>query len=266
MSNKISLKKRQDTLTISLKKKKIVNEDQKIVLRVASALDISGSMSSLYRNGTVSDFVGKLLPFGMIFDDNAQIDMWAFNNSSREITPATADVYDDYVGKCINGRVTVQGGTSYAPVMQDIYDSYFGSTTKYETVETPVTKEVPKKGFFNRLLGKTETVEAVVEKTVAVAVPGADVTPAVVFFQTDGENDDPSRVLSVLEKNKGKPIYWFMVGVGNARFSFLKDLAEAYDNVAFIGLADLSLTDEQLYDKLLSEEFGEWVEKVGAKK
>ena len=82
MSNKISLKKRQETLTVSLRKKKIND----VVLRVGSALDISGSMCELYRDGTVSDFVGKLLPFGMKFDDNAQIDMWAFNSSSFENT------------------------------------------------------------------------------------------------------------------------------------------------------------------------------------
>ncbi|MCX7557813.1 VWA domain-containing protein, partial [Xanthomonadaceae bacterium JHOS43] len=69
-----------------------------------------------------------------------------------------------------------------------------------------------------------------------------------------------------VEENKNKPIYWFMVGVGNEKFSFLKELANAYDNVGFIGIKDLDLTDSELYDKLLSEEFGEWVVKVGAKK
>lgn len=264
MSEKISLKKRQENLTISLKKNKNLGEG-KIVLRVACALDISGSMNSLYRSGVVSDFVGKLLPFGMLFDDNQQIDMWAFNTGSQEITPATAAVYDDYVGNCMS-RIRIGGGTNYAPVMEEIYEEYFGSTAKYTTVQQTVQKEVPKKGFFNRLLGKTETVDTTVNKTVSTTVPPSDVTPGVVFFQTDGENGDPSSVRRLLEANKGKPIYWFMVGVGSERFSFLKELANTYDNVGFIGIDDLSLTDSQLYDKLLSEEFGEWVVKVGAKK
>lgn len=264
MSEKISLKKRQETLTISLKKNKNLN-DGKIVLRVACALDISGSMNSLYRSGVVSDFVGKLLPFGMMFDDNQQIDMWAFNTGVQEISPATADVYDDYVGKCMN-RVRIGGGTNYAPAMREIYNEYFGSTTKYVTTTQTVQKEVKKSGFFNRLLGKTETVSVEQEKAVAVAVPGADVTPGVVFFQTDGENGDPGEARRLLEANKDKPIYWFMVGVGSENFRFLKELADQYDNVGFIGIKDLSLTDAQLYDKLLSEEFGEWVVKVGAKK
>lgn len=264
MSEKISLKKRQENLAFSLKKNKNLNEG-KIVLRVACALDISGSMHGLYSSGVVSDFVGKLLPFGMLFDDNQQIDMWAFNTSSQELTPATADVYDDYVGKCMH-NVRIGGGTNYAPVMADIYDEYFGTVTKYITTKQVVQEEAPKKGFFNRLLGKTETVSVEREKVVAVSEPGADVTPGVVFFQTDGENGDPSAVRRLIEENKNKPIYWFMVGVGNEKFGFLKELANAYDNVGFIGIKDLDLTDSELYDKLLSEEFGEWVVKVGAKK
>lgn len=263
MSEKISLVKRQEQLVISLKKKKIAQ----IVLRVASALDISGSMQSLYRNGTVSEFVGKLLPFGMQFDDNQQIDMWAFNNSSQELPPAVADVYDDYVGKCMN-RVSINGGTSYAPVMQAIYDEYFGGVPmKTVTREITETQEVAAKGLMAKLTGKKEIVE--VKRTITEQVPdtsaAVDTTPAMVFFQTDGENNDPSQVRAVLERNKGKPIYWFMVGVGNERFGFLKELAKDYDNVAFIGINDLDLSDADLYDKLLSDEFGEWVEKVGAK-
>lgn len=263
MSEKISLVKRQETLVISLKKKKIAE----IVLRVASALDISGSMQGLYRNGTVSEFVGKLLPFGMQFDDNQQIDMWAFNNYSSELPPATADVYDDYVGKCMRG-VSINGGTSYAPVMQSIYDEYFGGVPmKTVTREIEVQEERPVSGFFAKLTGKTETVT--VKKTITEQVPDTsatvDTTPAMVFFQTDGENNDPAQVRAVLDRNRGKPIYWFMVGVGRESFRFLKELARDYDNVDFIGIEDLSLSDADLYDKLLSQEFGEWVEKVGAK-
>lgn len=263
MSEKISLVKRQEKLVISLKKKKIAQ----ITLRVASALDISGSMQSLYRNGTVSDFVGKLLPFGMQFDDNQQIDMWAFDNYSSVLPPATADVYDDYVGKCMRG-VSINGGTSYAPVIQAIYDEYFGGIPmKTIAREIEVQEERPVSGFFAKLTGKTEIVT--VKKTVSEQVPDTSVkvdsTPAMVFFQTDGENNDEAAVRSVLNRNKGKPIYWFMVGVGNARFSFLKALADEYDNIAFIGIDDLNLSDEELYEKLLSDEFGQWVEKVGAK-
>lgn len=265
MSEKISLVKRQENLKISLKKNRIA---EGIVLRVANALDRSGSMNGLYRRGVVSEFVGKLLPFGMQFDDNAQIDMWAFNNDSVELPPATADVYDDYVGKCMR-NVSIQGGTSYAPVIQDIYDEYFGGVPmKNVSREVTETKEVPVKGLLAKLTGKTETVTTT--RTVVQQVPdtsaNVDTTPALVFFQTDGDNSDKAATRAVMEANKGKPIYWFMVGVGNENFAFLKELADTYDNVGFIGLKDLDLSDSELYDKILNDEFGQWVERVGAKR
>lgn len=262
--SKVSLKKRQETLKVSLKKKSIDLDKKKLVLRVACALDISGSMSNLYSRGVVSEFVGKLLPFGMVFDDNAQIDMWAFNNDSRELPPAVESVYDDYVGNCM-GNVRICGGTSYAPAMEDIYAEYFGNNVKMKTVteEIEVQEERPVGGFFAKLTGKTETVT--VKKTVSKQVVDdkqvADTTPAMVFFQTDGENNDKSAVRALLTKHRNTPVYWFMVGVGNESFSFLKELARDFDNVDFIGVKDLDLSDEDLYDKLLSEEFGEWTAK-----
>jgi len=255
MTTKISLAKREETLKISLKKAGL---QERMTLRVAAALDISGSMNSLYRSGVVSDFVGKLLPFGMLFDDNAEVDMWAFDHGYRELPPATADVYDDYVGNCMRG-ISISGGTAYAPVMQDIYESYFGKVESKETQKT--TEVVERKGFFNRLFGKTDTVE--VTRTVSTYAPSENQMPAMVFFQTDGENSDDYAVRSLLSQNINTPVYWFMVGVGSSNFRSLKALAKDFPNVDFISVEDLALTDADLYDKLLSKEFGEWVKKMG---
>lgn len=253
---KISLAKREETLKISLKKAGL---EQKITLRVAAALDISGSMQGLYRSGVVSDFVGKLLPFGMIFDDNAEVDMWAFDHGYRELPSATAEVYDDYVGKCMRG-ISISGGTDYAPVMQDIYNTYFGPQQKHTTKTSKQVQEPT--GFFGKLFGKTK--EVTVTQIVTESVPPENTMPAMVFFQTDGENSDDGAVRRLLSENANTPVYWFMVGVGNANFRGLKALAKDFPNVDFISVEDLALTDSELYDKLLSKEFGEWVKKMGA--
>lgn len=269
MSEKISLKKRQDQLKLNLKKVAIDVETNKPVLRVGCALDISGSMGSLYRNGVVSDFVGKLLPFGILFDDNQQIDMWAFNHSYQELPPATEAVYDNYVGKAMRG-ISISGGTSYAPVMEAIYEEYFGGQ-KMKTVsrQIEVTEEVPAKGFLAKLTGKKET--RVITKTIYEQVPDSagavDTTPAMILFQTDGENTDTYAVRNLLRSHVNTPVYWFMVGVGNdSSFSFLKEIADEFPNVDFISVSDMALTDSELYDKLLSREFGDWVKKFGATK
>lgn len=266
--SKISLQKRQEVLKISLKK---ANVSDKLTLRVACALDISGSMQNLYRNGSVSELVGKLLPFGMMFDDNAQIDMWAFNHGSSELPPATESVYDDYVNNCMK-NVPISGGTNYAPVMGDIYDEYFGGGIVTKTVykEVEVDEYVPAKGFMAKLTGKKELVKVKKQVSEEVvdheAMANVDTTPAMVFFQTDGSNSDESAVISLLNRNKDKPIYWFMVGVGDPRyFGFIKRISDEFDNVDFISVKDLDLSDEELYNKLLSGEFGQWIKTVGVK-
>lgn len=254
MSEKISLNKRQEVLKVSLAKAKI---PERLVLRVASALDISGSMQELYRNGTVSEFVGKLLPFGLMFDDNAQIDMWAFNHAVRGLPPAVEAVYGDYVGNCMSG-ISISGGTAYAPVMQDIYNTYFGKMRKENKIIA--TEERPVPGFFNKLLGRKETVE--VETIHTTYEDPEDTTPGMVFFQTDGDNYDDQEVRRLLNQHRNIPVYWFMVGVGNSGFRSLKALAKDFPNVDFISVDDLALTDADLYDKLLSKDFGEWVKKM----
>ena len=56
----LSLEKRTQTLGLSLAKKSIA----KIVACVGSAMDISGSMNSLYRNGTMAEYTSRLAPLG----------------------------------------------------------------------------------------------------------------------------------------------------------------------------------------------------------
>lgn len=259
MSNKISLEKRQATLKLSLEKASV---EDKIKLRVGAALDISGSMNGLYRNGDVSDFVGKLIPFGLTFDDNGELDMWAFDHGSQELPVATAKVYDDYVGKCMSG-ISISGGTAYAPVMQDIYNEYFGNTHR-STKTVMKEEERPSGGFLGKLFGKKEVVQ--VPTKVVEFAPNTTGLPAVVFFLTDGENSDVRATRQLLEQNRDTPVYWFMVGLGRSRFDFLRDIADEYPNVDFISIDDLKLSDEALYSKLLAGEFGQWANKHGVSK
>jgi len=248
--SKVSLKKRSETLKVSLKKAGL---GDRLMLRVAAALDISGSMNSYYRNGVMSEFVGKLLPFGIQFDDNEEIDMWAFDHGFRELPSATAAVYDDYVGNCMRG-ISISGGTAYAPVMDDIYNSYFGKTRRDNVVHTQ--EERAKGGFFGKLLGKKETVT--VSTTHTTYEDPENMMPAMVLFQTDGENSDDGYVRSLLSRHINTPVFWFMVGVGDSSFRSLRGLANDFPNVDFIPVESLDMSDEKLYDELLKGKFKSW--------
>ena len=94
--------------------------------RVAVALDISGSMSSLFSNGTVQETLERLVPIALKFDDDGQMDAWAFNNSSHRLPSMSLDNAYNYIK---DTGLHAGGGTSYENVIDDI--------VKYYTVENP---------------------------------------------------------------------------------------------------------------------------------
>ena len=67
--------------------------------RVALAMDYSGSMSNLFKNGDVQDVVTRLLPIALKFDDNGELESWLFSNGKERLKPITLNNYRDYVKK-----------------------------------------------------------------------------------------------------------------------------------------------------------------------
>lgn len=235
MTNKLSLEKRTQTVKLSLEKSGVVKD--KICLRVALALDKSGSAQSFYERGQFNELVDRLLPVAANMDDDGTIDTWLFHNRSFEVEPATPKNYGSYITNVImKGKHRNDwGGTSYAPVIKDIHHHYFGTEEK--------------KGFFGFGGGKKPVT--------------ADNTPALVFFITDGANDDKSATRQLLDSIKDEPVYWMTVGIGPEHsFGFLREIADTYDNVGFISFKDLDMSDEKLYDSILNGELAEWINKV----
>ena len=67
--------------------------------RVALAMDYSGSMGNLFRNGSVQDVITRLLPIALKFDDNGELESWLFSNDFDSLKPVTIDNYKNYVRK-----------------------------------------------------------------------------------------------------------------------------------------------------------------------
>jgi hypothetical protein len=236
----LSLEKNVEKVKLSLEKHDVLVAP---IVRVGEALDISGSMTDLYRNGSVANVVFRTLALAMAFDDNGEMDMRAFGTSVKELPVATPDNFESYVDKYIVRPGLVGGGTKYSPCLRSFFEFYFPESSANESKKT---------GFIGKLFGK---------KTAEVQ-PAAEV-PALVLFITDGENDDSdnSRAEQVLIDSQGKPIYWLMIGIGTERFSFIKKMADAYPNVGFLQFNDLNMSDEALYDGVINEEFVAWVTK-----
>jgi stress response protein SCP2 len=85
--------------TISLEKYKLSST----TARVGLVLDASGSMSGQYSKGKVQNIIERLLPLAVHFDDDEELDTWAFSTATLSLPAATLENYNDYIN-------TVKGG------------------------------------------------------------------------------------------------------------------------------------------------------------
>ena len=152
----IDLAKKKEAAGIVLTKRNIVSPP---ACEVGVAIDISGSMSHEYENGTVQEIVERILALAMRFDLDGKLDFWTFSSGKDYIGTVSEDQAENYVKRKVlnNPLVSKWGGTDYAPVLKDIYDKYFGGG----------------KGFMS-IFGRGKKTEQ----------------PVIIFFITDGENSD----------------------------------------------------------------------------
>lgn len=230
----INLQKRTEKVGIVLAKRGLTKVPP---VRVGGAFDISGSATWMYQsNGPMQETIDRLIPVAMKFDDNGELDAWLFHHGVKpRLKTLTEADEGTYVKKVILPAVNGDWGmTSYAPVLREVVDFYFGEK---------------KSGGLFGMFGKKE------------AASNGD--PAMLLFLTDGSNDDRRETEAVLAQceRDNKPVYFNMIGIGNpSSFSFIEEMADKYGNVGFSNLNDLgAISDDQLYDLLVNQEFVDWV-------
>ncbi|KVU19288.1 Tellurium resistance protein [Burkholderia ubonensis] len=238
----ITLEKRAAKVAIVLEKRQVLKPP---VVRVGAALDISGSAKPLYESGVIQETHDRILGIALKFDDNGEVDTWTFTEGFNRLPTATPDNYGSYISDhVLEARIDKWGGTEYAPVMNDIVDFFF---------RTPE----PKRGFLSRLFGGAGDTPA---PAASGSVNGH--LPAWVLFVTDGQNPtyDRKHVRQLLAESRHFPLYWSLIGVGDpSEFGFLAEVANEMPNVGFVHLESLDVSDEQIYEQLITQEFCDWV-------
>ena len=202
---------RKETVNLLCLSKNIA-PDQKA--RVSVVMDYSGSMSPLYRNGTVQAVLERLLPIAMQFDDNGEMELWLFDDSFRRMPNITLKNFYGYVNKEIMSKHYHMGCTEYAPIMKDVFDKYL--------VEEP--DNIP-----NLVLFITDGANSDRSKSEKVikALSGYPI-----FWQFIGIGGSSFPFLEELDD------------IGN----------RVVDNANFFALNDFqSIEDNELYDRLLNE-------------
>lgn len=207
------------------------------VARVVVVLDYSGSMDTLYRSGTIQRTLNRLVPLGLSFDDNGELEVYLFQNTCMRLQEMTLENYETYKEEVIDTCGYYMGGTSYAPVIKEILKD----TGKYS-----VSK---KTGFFSGF-GKS-------------AAPTKTGEKVFVIFITDGANNDRPATDEVIRESALTDTFIQFIGLGRDSFDYLRELDDlsgrAIDNTGFTNLNDLSkISDEDLYTLVL-EQFADWL-------
>jgi hypothetical protein len=206
--------------------------------QVALVLDYSGSMSNLYSNGSVQELVERVLPVGLGFDDNGEVDIFIFHNNANKIDrPLTMSNFRGYVDKYLwdgsrNAPRFSMGGTSYAPIIKRIVEEYIGGTGK--------------RGILSGLFGGNSSQSKTLQY------------PVYVIFITDGENNDKDATESAIIEASKYGIFFQFIGIGNELFSFLTKLdsmsGRVLDNANFFKTPNLAqVSDETLYEMMVKE-------------
>lgn len=217
-----SIDLRKKIVQNTLEKKKLTN----FTARVGLVLDISGSMQTLYKNGTVQEVVERILAVACKFDDNATLDVWIYDNEFSRLPSATEEDFEHYVQKHIMNNKTIHkfGRNNEPPVMQDVIRKY----TVEEDSSIPVFMV-----FIN---------DGGVVKPIKKVITESAVQP--IFWQFVGIGDSDFDVLKQLDTMEGRI-------VDNANFIHIEDIA--------------SISDETLYNLLLNE-FPLWLKESTAKR
>ncbi|MBC7502830.1 MAG: VWA domain-containing protein [Herminiimonas sp.] len=162
--------------------------------KVCLCLDISGSMSGLYRQGLVQAFAERVLALGCRFDDDGEIDVFLFGERVHQPAAMGLANCTDYVKQAIIHH-PLESDTRYGRAMEAIRAFYFPDARGGER-----------------------------------NVPVHAALPIYVMFVTDGSTTDKSITEKQLRWSSREPIFWQFMGIGKGRKSKSKRLMSFSDS------------------------------------
>ena len=188
--------------------------------RVVFVLDHSGSMRTMYKDGTVQDLLERIFPIAMHFDDNAEMEFYWFDSVYKELDPVNCKNIEGYVQNVILSKNDHFGGTNYAPIMTEILNRY-------------VRREPSNIPTFVIFITDGNNADKKATKDVLTEASKYNI-----FWKYVGIGDEKFEFLAKLDELKGRFI----------------------DNANFINVSDLGAIDDKSLYKLLLDEYGDWLE------
>ena len=211
-------------LKVELEKRNLLDT----VAKVALVLDISGSMGSSYRDGTVQEIVNKILPIAVQFDDDGELDFWYYGSRCRRMPSVNMTNYKNAVPYDWEDLMKELGyGNNEPVVMEEVIQEY----NDYETYD----EMLPAYVIFVTDGGVSRTND--IKRLLIESSRGP------IFWQFVGVNGSGYGILEDLDTMSGRYI----------------------DNANFFALDDFrSVDNSELYSRLLNE-FPDWLKEAERK-
>jgi hypothetical protein len=208
------------------------------ILAARAAIDKSGSMGDLYRNGWVDKTIDLFIGAALKFDDNGELEIGFFNQEMTMAPNAVAEDAGQYL-RTKGAKHHADGGTAFSPVIEEFEEMQHPSTGT-EGLIGNIAKSV-----FGGLFGKKK------EEPRIRAYAG---------IITDGANNDHDDVEILLRQSNGETFYQF-IGIGNqVDTAYLKSLQDRFPFVGFVHLEKpTEVTPDQFYEKLCNPKFADWI-------
>lgn len=199
--------------------------------RVALCLDISYSMSSMYNNGLIQNFVERILALGCRLDDDGSIDVFLFGKGAYQAESISIQDFSGYVNRTIKSY-PLEGDTKYGTAIELVRKFY--TPYQYERSE-----------------------------------PHKQELPIYVMFLTDGQPTDKAQSTRALKNSSYEPIFWQFMGVGDTNFSYLEkldDLPGRYiDNADFFSVSSLNFMSDDILYESITNEYPSWLKQAKIK-
>ncbi len=234
ISAKVSLEKRVGDAApqlVSLAKKAQVSLEKanltETKARVVLVLDATGSMNGQYSRGRVQEVLNRVIPLAVSFDEDGELECWAFAEKPLQLSPVTLSNYERFIDTDSQGwkKWNVGGRFNDEPrVIEKVLASFQQSDE-----QTPMFVMFISDGG--------------VSKNREITKLMVDAAKQGIFWQFVGIGGSNYGILEKLDTLSGRVV----------------------DNCGFFALDDLhDISEEQLYDKLMAE-FPSWLKEAKAK-
>lgn len=214
-------------------------------------IDVSGSFEHEHEEGTTSQLIERLVPYGMVLDPDGVMDVFTFSHGAETayhvgtVTPADSE---GYILRNVVGQVPGWiGGTTYSYVLE---------------------KNLRHLGWMEPETG----IIATISRFFSGERPRQyDKKRSIIIFMTDGENneEDNARTMRVLSESesRGDNVYFLFIGAceHNVEFAFLKEIASRFKNTGVVIIRDLEAfvekSDGEISAELLGPELIGWLKR-----